>query len=216
MNKMNNLLPIFPGRLRKNDALFIYGASQEKPFVHIYEQQTVEIVHGPSFRAEREIFIDRCEEDGVTVTERRGGGGTVVLSPGVLVIVVTSEKKNEREGALDIFSRVHDAVIIALSKVGVNDVVRAGISDLVVGSKKILGSSLYIGSKPTLYYYQSSLMVSNDLTLLDRYLRHPPREPDYRGGRSHKDFCTTLQVLGLRVDTRELAGLIESELNNSL
>jgi lipoate-protein ligase A len=216
MNKMNNPLPVFPGRLRKNDALFIYGASQKKPFVYIYEQQTVEIVHGPSFRVDREIFVDRCEEDGVTITERRGGGGTVVLSSGVLVIVVTGEKKNEREGALDIFHRVHDAVIIALRKVGAKDVVRAGISDLAVGGKKILGSSLYIGSKPTLFYYQSSLMVSNDLTLLDRYLRHPPREPDYRGGRSHKDFCTTLTELGLRVDTRELAGFIDTELKNSL
>ena len=138
------------------------------------------------------------------------------MSSGVLVIVVTGEKKNEREGALDIFRRVHDAVIIALSKVGAKDVVRAGISDLAVGGKKILGSSLYIGSKPPLFYYQSSLMVSNDLTLLDRYLRHPPREPDYRGGRSHKDFCTTLTELGLRVDMRELAGLIESELNSYL
>jgi lipoate-protein ligase A len=138
------------------------------------------------------------------------------LSPGVLVIVVTGEKKNEREGALDIFHRVHDAVIIALCKVGAKDVVRAGISDLTRGGKKILGSSLYIGSKPKLFYYQSSLMVSNDLTLLDRYLRHPPREPDYRGGRSHKDFCTTLKELGLRVDMRELAGLIDIELKNSL
>jgi lipoate-protein ligase A len=138
------------------------------------------------------------------------------LSPGVLVIVVTGEKKNEREGALDIFSRIHNAVIIALCKVGAMDVVRAGISDLAVDGKKILGSSLYIGSRPQLFYYQSSLMLSNDLTLLDRYLRHPPREPDYRGGRSHKDFCTTLQELGLRVDMRELAGLIDTELKNLL
>jgi len=216
MSKTCCPLPVFPGRLRKNDALFIYGASQEKPFVRIYEQQAVEIVHGPSFRADRELFIDRCEEDGVTVTERRGGGGTVVLSPGVLVITITGEKKNEREGALDIFHRVHDAVIAALSKAGVNNIIRAGISDLADGGKKILGSSLYIGSKPPLFYYQSSLMVSNDLTLLDRYLRHPPREPDYRGGRGHSDFCTTLRELGVRIDMRELSVLIESELKNCL
>jgi len=210
------MLVVFPGRLRKNDALFIYGASQEKPFVYIYEQQAVEIVHGPSFRADRELFIDRCKADDVTITERRGGGGTVVLSPGVLVITITGGKKSEREGALEIFGRVHDAVIAALKKIGVCGVVRAGISDLAVGGKKVLGSSLYIGSKPPLFYYQSSLMVSNDLSLLDRYLRHPPREPDYRSGRGHSDFCTTLKELGLRVDMQGLSGLIELELRNHL
>jgi len=210
------LLPVFPGRLRKNDALFIYGASQRKPFIYIYEQQSVEIVHGPSFRVGRELYIDRCEADGVTITGRRGGGGTVVLSPGVIVITITGERRSEREGALEIFGRVHDAVIAALGKAGVCGAVRAGISDLAVGGKKILGSSLYIGSGLPLFYYQSSLMACNDLSLLDRYLRHPPREPDYRRGRGHSDFCTTLKELGVSIDTRELSVLVESELRNRL
>ncbi|MDR2578866.1 MAG: hypothetical protein LBC70_08710 [Chitinispirillales bacterium] len=211
--KTENDAPVFPGQLRKNDDVFIRGAAREKPFLFIYEQEGVEVVHGPSFRADREIFIDRCEEDGVDVTARRGGGGTVVLSPGVLVIIVVGEKRSEREGALDVFGRVHDGIIAALCKAGVTGAVRAGISDIAVGGKKILGSSLYMGSKPPLFYYQSSLMVSNNLTLLDRYLRHPPKEPEYRQGRSHSEFCTTLKELGtLPVDMGELAGLIEREL----
>jgi lipoate-protein ligase A len=205
-------LPVFPGEPRKNDDVFIGGVLAEKPFVLVYEQESVEVVHGPSFRAEREIFVDRCEEDGVAVTARRGGGGTVVLSPGVLVIVVVGEKKNEREGALDVFSRVNGVIAAALCKSGIKNVANEGISDLAVDGKKILGSSLYMGSKPPLFYYQSSLMVCNDLTLIDRYLQHPPKEPEYRQGRSHRDFCTTLKELGAAIDMRELAGQIETEL----
>ncbi|MDR3012849.1 MAG: hypothetical protein LBU70_06530 [Chitinispirillales bacterium] len=209
--------PIFPGKLRKNDDMFMNAASQKLPFVHIYEQQTIEIVHGPSCRAlDSEIFVDQCETDGVAITERRGGGGTVILSPGVLVVMVVGNKKNPREDAVEVFRRIHDHVITALCKAGIDNAIHEGISDIAVDGKKILGSSLYMGSKPPLFYYQSSLMVYNDTSLMDKYLRHPPREPNYRQGRGHNQFCTTLKKLNMPIDIRELAKLIESELKNHL
>ena len=209
---MKTELPKFPGQLRKNDELFINGAAQELPFVYIYEQETIEIVHGPSCRnIHEEIFVDKCEKDGVPITERRGGGGTVVLSPGVLVIIVVGEKRG-RENPVDIFRRVHDALIPALCEAGVTNAVHEGISDIAVNGKKVLGSSLYMGSNMPFYYYQSSLMVSNNLEFLSRYLCHPPREPDYRRGRDHAQFCTTLCESGLRVSISELSVLIESSL----
>ena len=208
--------PVFPGAARKNDDIFLRAASGELPFARVYEQGAVEVVHGPSFRAGDEIFADRCEADGVAVAARRGGGGTVVLAPGTLVIVAVGERLGGREGALDVFGRVHEGVAAALRAAGVEGVARAGISDLAVGGRKILGSSLYLGSKPPLFYYQASLMVSCDLALLDRYLRHPPKEPEYRKGRSHSQFCTTLRDLGIQVDIGELAGMIESELKGCL
>jgi len=208
--------PIFPGAPRKNDDIFVRAAAGEMPFALVYGQDAVEVVHGPSFRADSEIFVDKCEADGVAVTARRGGGGTVVLAPGTLVIVAVGEKKSEREGAQDIFTRVNDGVIAVLRGVGVDGVVHAGISDLAAGGRKILGSSLYLGSRPPLFYYQSSLLVSCDLSLFDRYLRHPPREPAYREGRSHSQFCATLWELGVRVDISELAVMIEAELRDRL
>jgi len=206
-----------PGRKRKNDDIFERGAAGKKPFAYLYEPQQVEIVHGPSFVAEKELFVDRCETDGVPITERRGGGGTVVLSPGTLVIVAVGERRDGgREWAQGVFHRVNGAIIAALGKAGIETAEEAGISDIAAGGRKVLGSSLYMGSKPPLFYYQSSLMVSNDLGLMDKYLRHPPREPDYRGGRGHGEFCATLKELGLTVGMNELAGLIETELINRL
>ena len=208
---MKTALPKFPGQLRKNDALFIYGASQKKPFKFVYEPDSVEIVHGPSCRVSEEIFVSRCKEDNIAITERRGGGGTVVLSPGMLVTIVVGEKRG-KENAVDIFRRIHDAFIHALSEAGITDIVHKGISDLAINGKKVLGSSLYMGSNIPLYYYQSSLMVSNNLALLSRYLCHPPREPDYREGRDHGQFCTTLCESGLRISISELSELIKSSL----
>jgi lipoate-protein ligase A len=188
-------LPRFPGHSRKNDALFMYGAVQPKPFVFVYEQHSVEVVYGPSCRCDNEIRLDRCEADGVPVMERRNGGGTVVLGPGMVITLIVGER-NRQASATDYFSAIHDAMIALLSEAGIKGVVRNGISDCALNNRKILGSSLYIGTRPPLYYYQSSLLVAPDLSLFERYLHHPPREPAYRQHRSHRDFCTSLEAEG--------------------
>ncbi|MFP4163913.1 MAG: biotin/lipoate A/B protein ligase family protein [Chitinispirillaceae bacterium] len=208
-------VPLLPGRPRKNDALFIYGASRPKPYVLLYNQLTVEVVHGPSCVPASEIKFDHCREDGVSVSERRGGGGTVVLSPGMLITLIVGERK-KKENALDIFGRIHEILADVLKNAGVSDIRPRGISDLAVGERKILGSSLYLGTDPFFYYYQSSLMVNPDPALLERYLLHPPREPDYRKGRCHDEFCTTLHEQNCSMDQDDLSALITSALNERL
>jgi len=183
--------PLFPDPPQKNDALFIYGAGAPKPFVFSYVQERVEIVHGPSCRIEKELHFDRCIRDGIAVSRRRGGGGTVVLSPGMVITVVVGRRR-KNEGALAIFSRIHDAMIAILDPEKSFNIQKAGISDLAVSGRKILGSSLYMQRSPYRYYYQSSLMVTSDCMLFARYLSPPPREPHYRQGRPHETFCTTL------------------------
>lgn len=207
--------PIFPGIARKNDGIFLYGAQFAKPFVFAYEQSNVEVVCGPSCKPEREVKLDRCIADNIPVLERRGGGGTVVLSPGVVVTVVVGERKAS-ESALDIFDRIHENMIIVLQEAGIRKIQKMGISDLAIDGKKILGSSLYMGSNPKYYYYQSSIMVTSDLMLLERYLEHPPREPDYRAGRSHLDFCTTIKQQGIEVTASQVSVLLNRELQKNL
>jgi lipoate-protein ligase A len=208
---MKPAVPLFPGPARKNDALFMYGAVRPKPFVFAYEQSAKEIVCGPACRQEREIIIDACRRDNVPVGLRRGGGGTVVLSPGMAIIIAVGRRKT-RQWADSIFPMVHDAMIEALSGLCPAPIEKQGTSDLAVNGRKILGSSLYLGNRPYLYYYQASLMVDPDLTLLGLYLEHPPREPVYRKGRGHEEFCTTLRAAGYDLTTAETCALIERRL----
>jgi lipoate-protein ligase A len=209
------IVPALPGRLRKNDALFIYGASHEGVHTFVYGQSGTEIVHGPSCVPENEIILDHCTIDNVPVYERRSGGGTVVLSSGMIIIVVTGEK-NGIENPLLIFKIIHTSLITVLKNHGITTVVERGISDLAIGDKKVLGSSLYMGKKPPFFYYQSSLLVNTDLFLMDRYLKHPPREPDYRSGRDHGAFCTTLHKEGFRYSITDIIGWLETELSREI
>lgn len=210
------VIPQFPGHLLKNDGLFLIGAIKPKPYVFCYEQQQVEVVHGPSCRVDREVNIENCDIDYVEIVGRRGGGGTVVLMPGVVVTVVVGERmlKSVHDGGEvhAVFDRIHDAMIGLLLPFVKHDIAREGISDLVIGGRKVLGSSLYLGRTPDFYYYQSSLMVDCECTLMERYLNHPPKEPDYRKGRTHGEFCTSLKQTGTRISAAEVVELFSEKL----
>ena len=208
MGAGRTLMP--PGEARKNDALMVYGACRPQPFVMAYVQQRTEVVHGPACRPGKEIFMQRCSEDGVPVVARRGGGGTVVLSPGMVVPIVVAPRPAGDVRA--IYRLVQGAMREALWARWNGDIEQQGISDLAVDNTKVGGSSLYLPRSPRLFCYQSSLMVSSDRGLIDRYLKHPPREPDYRRRRPHSTFCTTLREVGCPLSTADIADIFNSSL----
>jgi lipoate-protein ligase A len=208
-------LPRFTGEPRKNDDLFVRGAGRALPDVYAYCQQTVEVVHGPSCKIVKEIEVERCEADGVAIAARRGGGGTVVLSPGMVIAVVVGAR-HKAQSVYHTFSRIHRAMIgLFEERCGIS-LEEKGISDLAVDDMKALGSSLYLCNRPCLYFYQSSLMVESDVSLLAKYLRHPPREPRYREGRSHERFCTTLRRNGCTLAAEQIAHVLNSELRGRI
>jgi len=97
---------------------------------------------------------------------------------------------------------------------GVSGVEDRGISDLAIGGRKILGTSLYRRRK--VLFYQASLLVDNDLSLFDRYLRFPSRVPDYREGRGHLEFCTNLRLEGYALSVRDVMDSLEGVVREQL
>ena len=65
-----------------------------------------------------------------------------------------------------------------------------GISDLAYEGRKVCGSSLFRSKQYLLF--QASLLVDDGLAWIETYLKHPSKEPNYREGRSHRDFVTFL------------------------
>ena len=73
---------------------------------------------------------------------------------------------------------------------GAGEVARQGISDLVVGDRKISGSCLYRTRNGVVF--TATVLVGAAVDAMEHYLQHPPREPDYRRGRSHCDFVANI------------------------
>lgn len=186
-----------------NDDLLAEHERTGRPVYRLTEPETVTVVLGAGRQAEEDVLLTRTTEDGVPVLRRRGGGGTVVLSPGQAVLALVTAVRSPFLNR-EYFRLINDWYRSALAGLGVpaERIEDRGISDLAIGERKILGTSIY--RRRLVLFYQGSLLVANDVSLFDRYLKHPSRVPDYRRGRGHREFCTTLSREGYAFSAGQL------------
>jgi lipoate-protein ligase A len=100
------------------------------------------------------------------------------------------------------FKLINNAIIEALSCLGIEHLGNKGISDISIGKKKILGSSIY--RKQQILFYHAVLNISEPVENISLYLKHPKKEPDYRLGRSHDEFVTSLVEEGYHITLADL------------
>lgn len=178
-----------------------WEGSREGLSLRVVEPARVEVVLGRCSQAAREVRLDAVQAAGVPISRRRGGGCAVVVGPGVLV-VSCSWRGYRPPYPVDWMEGISGEIASILREAGVAGVtVRRG-GDLTLGDRKVMGACLYAGADEVLY--GASLLVSPDLSLCDRFLLHPPREPEYRRGRPHREFLTSLWEEGYRVPARTL------------
>jgi lipoate-protein ligase A len=188
------------------DLLDRYRRSSGVPVSRIYEPDSLCAVLGAAGVPEKDLLLDALSADGVPWRKRRGGGGTVVLGPGQVVLAVVTEVSSpfrNREYAAEI----NGWIIEALAGLGIAGVHPAGISDLAIREKKIVGTSIY--RTRLVLFYQASLLVDTDLSLFTRYLSMPAKVPEYRRGRTHEEFCTTLAREGFRGTVQDVMSALD-------
>lgn len=168
----------------------------EAPPTKVWIPETPLLVLGYSQDPETELNLVNARADDVPVYKRRGGGGAVYLDTGC-VCVAWRLPKRDGWAIRDYFGAGNALATRAVREAFGIETVPRGISDLAVetpaGLRKILGSSLHMPRGHALYL--ASILVATPVAKLDRYLRHPSREPDYRAGRSHADFVANLSTL---------------------
>ncbi len=176
------------------------------PVSRIYEPPSLCAVLGAAGKPEQDLLLDNLNADGVPWKKRRGGGGTVILGPGQVVLALVTEVASpfrNREYAAEINSWI----VESLAQLSIHGAHPEGISDLAIGEKKIVGTSIY--RTRLVLFYQASLLVSNDLAVFTRYLAMPAKVPDYRRGRGHEDFCTTLVREGHQVTVADVMAVLK-------
>jgi lipoate-protein ligase A len=170
----------------------------ELPWLRIHEPRDVRLVIGRHQDPRREIDTEHARIDQVPIHRRVSGGGAVVLAPGMLIIAL--RLRNTLVGTACWFDLVNQAVSPALGRLcGILPTTR-GHGDLVIlgedgQPRKILGASLRQTSRAV--YYLGAVLFADHHLLMERYLRTPSREPQYRLGRPHADFCTHLGRWGV-------------------
>lgn len=169
-----------------------------QPWLRVFEPREVRVVIGRHQDAERECQVAACRAAGIPIHRRVAGGGTVVLAPGM--VVVAARLRHTQVGTNCYFGMMNDALIPAVAAVADQAPQCRGYGDLTVAADadirlKVLGASLRQTAK--LVVYLGVFLVTDAVPLMERYLAMPSREPDYRTGRGHRAFCTSLDCHGV-------------------
>jgi len=177
------------------------GSGESRELLRIWESPEVAVVIGRSSRIDVESRRAECARLGVPVLRRASGGAAVVIGPGCLMYSVVLSYQCHPELAL--IDEAHRFVLGRVAE-GLRRVVPGvelqGISDLVWRGRKFSGNSLRCKRSHLLYH--GTLLYDFKLELVEQLLGVPPRQPDYRGGRSHKEFVANLPATAdaLRVE----------------
>ncbi len=203
-------LPI--GTYDYDDDIIEATRRDRQPNVRVYQLPKTVVVLGQGSKPEIELYLDACIEDNIPVLKRRGGGCAVVIDSGNVIVSVALPMDgiaNNRK----YFNLLSQWLLHGLAEIGLSDIRHDGISDLVRHNRKVAGACIYC-SKDVLYY-SATLLVNPNISLMERYLKHPPREPEYRNGRTHSEFVSALNVSSHFDKASHLANELRQILNST-
>jgi lipoate---protein ligase len=176
-------------------------------YFNIYEPNDYKVILGMSRTPEGDVYNEACKDDNVSLMKRISGGGTVLLAPGMFVWELIIPTKTQLLNQKIWFNVLSGWLLNNLSSAGVENAEVKGTSDITIDNRKICGASLYIGKNKILYH--GTLLLDIDPHLFDKYLKFPDIVPDYRQGRIHSEFVTTLKQQNINVEREELNSIFK-------
>lgn len=167
-------------------------AGGDAEVLRFWESPVPFAVVGYAGRVAQEVNVAACARRGVPILRRCSGGGAVVQGPGCLsyALVLRIEAHGPTRSISTTNRFVLERNAAALSAASGRAVRVAGQTDLAVGDVKVSGNSQRRRRRFLLFH--GTFLLNADLDLVAELLPMPPRAPDYRRGRAHRDFIANL------------------------
>jgi lipoate-protein ligase A len=198
MVRLELTLPTLAENLALDEALLLETAAGGPAVLRFWHWPSYAVVVGAGGKLSAEVHLEQCAADGVPVARRSSGGGTVLLGPGCLLYsLVLPMAAHPALSDLNASYRHIMGRLAAALAVEVDGVAWNGISDLVCGDRKFSGNAQQRKRGHLLHH--GTLLYAFDLPMIDRYVRHPPRMPDYRRDRPHSDFVINIPIAADRL-----------------
>lgn len=152
------------------------------------------VVLGYVCKIAADVNVEECQKRSVPILRRHSGGGTVLQALGVLnyALILPIEYGTPTENLATTNAFVMQKTRDALQALVGDEISIRGITDLALGHLKFCGNAQRRRRKWLLFH--GALLLDCDLDLMSAVLKVPPRQPDYRGQRSHTDFVTNLHL----------------------
>jgi len=188
-------LPTLAENLALDEALLLEAESEPRALasgvLRVWQWPHYAVVLGAGGRIADDVHEDHCRADGVPLARRSSGGGTVLLGPGCLLYTLVLPYDFDpaltqiRSSYCYILGRIKEALNAIAADLDVG-----GSSDIAWRDRKVSGNAQQ--RKRTHLMHHGSLLYDFDFEKAARYLKLPPRQPDYRRQRDHGDFLTNL------------------------
>jgi lipoate-protein ligase A len=194
MQLLTLTLPDLAENLALDEALLLEAEEgRGEEVLRLWEWPKHAVVLGAAGQIEAEVDAGACVRDHIPIRRRASGGGTVLLGEGCLLYsLVLSYARAEELTQIGssyryILGRVRQALDVLVPGIEL-----AGTSDLAVGGRKFSGNSQQRKRGHLLHH--GTLLYRFELGRVGRYLKPPPRQPDYRQGRDHGAFLMNLPL----------------------
>jgi lipoate-protein ligase A len=176
-----------------DEALLLEAEAGGEETLRFWEPRSPFVVMGHASRVEDEISLDACRAAGVPVLRRPSGGAAVLQAPGCLNYTVVLDLAARALGEV----AAANAYVMERSRRALEPLVGApvsieGFTDLTLAGRKFSGNSQYRKKRALLFH--GSFLLDCDIALIEKLLLAPPRQPDYRRRRPHRDFLTNIHI----------------------
>jgi lipoate-protein ligase A len=192
MDVLDLTLPSMPANLALDEALLLEAeAGHQEEVLRFWEWPRPAVVLGAGCVLADDVNEPACSAAGVPILRRASGGGTVLLDAGCLCYTLVL--RYERDPAL---REIPSSYAFIMGRIGtavaglLPDIDRAGTSDLAAAGLKFSGNAQQ--RKRTHLLHHGSLLYAFAIDRVERYLRLPARQPEYRRQRPHGGFLTNL------------------------
>jgi lipoate---protein ligase len=188
---LDRTLPTLAENLALDEALLAGAEAGGPEVLRVWQWPSAAVVLGAGGRIADDVDEERCRADGVPLARRSSGGGTVLLGPGCLLysVVLAFARDPALTQVASSYRYVLARIMAGLATLDPDLAVR-GSSDLARLDRKVSGNAQQ--RKRTHLLQHGSLLYDFDLDRIADYLKPPPRQPDYRQQRSHRDFLANL------------------------
>lgn len=167
-------------------------ANDSEEILRFWEPQNYFVVVGYANKIDLEVNRAECEASQVPILRRCSGGGTVLQGQGCLnyslVLRITPELQGIPQTNTFIMERNREA----LQRVSGQPMHIRGHTDLALNEVKFSGNAQR--RKKNYLIFHGTFLLNFNLPLIEKLLRFPSKQPDYRHDRPHKSFLTNLNL----------------------
>lgn len=195
MQYLDLTLPDPASNLACDEALLDFAENSDNgdELLRFWEPEEHFVVLGYSNRISAEADVCACDAQRVPILRRFSGGGTVLQGPGCLnYTLLLKIEQAAPSGIGEVFNFALQRHRTCIQTLTDRTVELAGISDLAIDGRKFSGNAQH--RKRRFVLLHGTFLLHFDLHMIERCLRMPTRQPQYRQNRPHRDFLTNIEI----------------------